>query len=115
MKNNRSCPVLLKYLPHGLGSDIFYPVSNKDEEYLNFKKELFRGRDYEFVLLFNSRNIRRKSIPDTILAWKLFMDKLTEHLFVFKGDGIIEDHYCSYSDYRAKQIKEEKEFKKIQH
>ena len=34
---------------------------------------------------------------------------------MFKGDGIIEDHYCSYSDYRAKQIKEEKEFKKIQH
>ena len=46
---------------------------------------------------------------------RFFMDKLTEHLFVFKGDGIIEDHYCSYSDYRAKQIKEEKEFKKIQH
>ena len=46
---------------------------------------------------------------------RFFMDKLTEHLFVFKGDGIVEDHYCSYSDYRAKQIKEEKEFKKIQH
>ena len=46
---------------------------------------------------------------------RFFMDRLTEHLFVFKGDGIIEDHYCSYSDYRAKQIKEEKEFKKIQH
>jgi ATP-binding cassette subfamily F protein uup len=46
---------------------------------------------------------------------RFFMDKLTEHLFVFKGDGIIEDHYSSYSDYRAKQIKDEKEFKKIQH
>ena len=46
---------------------------------------------------------------------RFFMDKLTEHLFVFKGDGIIEDHYCSYSDYRVKQIKDEKEFKKIQH
>ena len=46
---------------------------------------------------------------------RFFMDKLTEHLFVFKGDGIIEDHYCSYTEYRAKQIKEEKEFKKIQH
>ena len=46
---------------------------------------------------------------------RFFMDKLTEHLFVFKGNGIIEDHYCSYSDYRAKKIKEEKEFKKIQH
>jgi hypothetical protein len=27
------------------------------------------------LLLFNSRNIRRKSIPDTILAWKLFLDQ----------------------------------------
>lgn len=46
---------------------------------------------------------------------RFFMDKLTEHLFVFKGKGIIEDHYCTYSEYREKQIKEEKEFKKIQH
>ena len=46
---------------------------------------------------------------------RFFMDKLTEHLFVFKGKGIIEDHYCTYSEYREKQIQEEKEFKKIQH
>jgi ABC transport system ATP-binding/permease protein len=46
---------------------------------------------------------------------RFFMDKLTEHLFVFKGEGIIEDHYCTYSEYRTKQIEEEKEFKKIQH
>ena len=46
---------------------------------------------------------------------RFFMDKLTEHLFVFKGNGIIEDYYCSYSEYRAQEIKEEKEFKKIQH
>ena len=46
---------------------------------------------------------------------RFFMDRLTEHLFVFKGDGIIEDHYCTYSEYRAHQLKEKKEFKKIQH
>ena len=46
---------------------------------------------------------------------RFFMDKLTEHLFVFKGNGEIEDHYCTYSEYREKQIQEEKEFKKIQH
>jgi ABC transport system ATP-binding/permease protein len=46
---------------------------------------------------------------------RFFIDKLTEHLFVFKGDGIIEDHYCTYSQYREKQIEEDKEFKKIQH
>ena len=32
----------------------------------------------EFKLLFNSRNIRRKCIPDTILAWKYFLDTLTK-------------------------------------
>jgi len=46
---------------------------------------------------------------------RFFMDKLTEHLFVFTGNGKIEDHYCSYSEYRTQQIKDEKEFKKIQH
>jgi len=46
---------------------------------------------------------------------RFFMDKLTEHLFVFTGDGKVEDHYCTYSEYRAQQIKDEKEFKKIQH
>ncbi len=46
---------------------------------------------------------------------RFFMDKLTEHLFVFKGEGKIENHYCTYSDYRLIQINEEKEFKKILH
>ena len=46
---------------------------------------------------------------------RFFIDKLTEHLFVFKGNGIIEDHYCTYTQYREKQIEEDKEFKKIQH
>ena len=46
---------------------------------------------------------------------RFFMDKLTEHLLVFKGNGEIEDHYCTYSQYRAKQLEQEKEFKKIQH
>jgi ATP-binding cassette subfamily F protein uup len=39
---------------------------------------------------------------------RYFMDKLTDHLFVFKGNGDIKDEYCSYSEYREKQIFEEK-------
>jgi ATP-binding cassette subfamily F protein uup len=39
---------------------------------------------------------------------RYFMDKLTNHLFVFKGNGEIKDEYCSYSEYREKQILEEK-------
>ena len=39
---------------------------------------------------------------------RYFMDKLTEHLFVFEGNGIIKDEYCSYSEYREKQEAQEK-------
>ena len=42
---------------------------------------------------------------------RYFMDKLTDHLFIFKGDGEIKDEYCSYSEYREKQLIEEKENK----
>jgi len=31
---------------------------------------------------------------------RYFLDKLTDHLFVFEGNGKIRDHYGSYSDYR---------------
>lgn len=32
---------------------------------------------------------------------RYFMDKIVDHLFVFKGDGIIEDFPGNYSDFRA--------------
>jgi ATP-binding cassette subfamily F protein uup len=31
---------------------------------------------------------------------RYLLNKLTDHLFVFEGDGKIKDHYGSYSDYR---------------
>ena len=45
---------------------------------------------------------------------RYFMDKLTDHLFVFKGNGVIEDEYCSYSEYRDKLNTEEKKTKRSQ-
>nr|WP_299384285.1 ABC-F family ATP-binding cassette domain-containing protein [Allomuricauda sp.] len=32
---------------------------------------------------------------------RYFMDKIVDHLFVFKGDGLVEDFPGNYSDYRA--------------
>ena len=32
---------------------------------------------------------------------RYFMDKIVDHLFVFKGDGIVDDFPGNYSDYRA--------------
>lgn len=70
---------IIEYVPHGLNHKIFFPINKNYEKYNEFKKfksELFGGKEYKYSLLFNSRNIRRKSIPDTLLAWKVFIDKL---------------------------------------
>ena len=69
----------IEYVPHGLNHDIFKPLAQNTPEYsefLKFKDQLFKGKEYDFVLFFNSRNIRRKQIPDTLLAYKLFVDTL---------------------------------------
>ena len=67
---------IIKYVPHGLNHEIFKPMDKNDSQLKEFKKTLFKGKEYDFALLFNSRNIRRKQIPDTILAYKYFIDSL---------------------------------------
>jgi glycosyltransferase involved in cell wall biosynthesis len=71
----------IKYVPHGINEDIFFPITSEHPEYLalqEFKKQLYGGKDYDFTLLYNARNIRRKSVPDLMLAWKIFLDSLPE-------------------------------------
>jgi glycosyltransferase involved in cell wall biosynthesis len=68
---------IIKYIPHGLDTKKYFSIKGKDEEFEKFKKHITKDKDKDFVLLFNSRNIRRKSIPDVLTAWKLFIDTLT--------------------------------------
>ena len=44
---------------------------------------------------------------------RFFMDKLIDHLFIFKGNGVIEDYYSNYSDYRQEQLEVQKQIKKV--
>jgi glycosyltransferase involved in cell wall biosynthesis len=70
---------IIKYVPHGLNHELISPIDKNHEkwnELQEFKKQLFGGKEYEFVLFFNSRNIRRKQIPDTMLAYRHFIDQL---------------------------------------
>jgi glycosyltransferase involved in cell wall biosynthesis len=68
---------VIEYVPHGLNKDVFRPLEESNEEFKKFKKDLLGDKKYDFILLFNSRNIRRKSIPDALLAWKVFTDQLS--------------------------------------
>jgi glycosyltransferase involved in cell wall biosynthesis len=67
---------VISYVPHGLDSNVFKPIDKDNQQLKEFKKLLFKGKQYDFALLFNSRNIRRKQIPDTLLAYRYFIDSL---------------------------------------
>jgi len=71
---------IIKYLPHGINHEHFFPMTSVEELKAlgEFKKDLFQGKDIEFVALFNSRNIRRKSPGDVILSYRMFCDMIGE-------------------------------------
>ena len=73
---------VFRYIPHGLNHTQYYPINEKHEEWDEFQKfrneTLFKNQEVDFTLFFNSRNIRRKQIPDTMLAFRAFLDSLPE-------------------------------------
>jgi glycosyltransferase involved in cell wall biosynthesis len=69
---------VISYIPHGVSSKYYFPIEKDNKELVDFRNQMLSGKEKDFVLLFNSRNIRRKSIPDTMFAWKCFIDKLSK-------------------------------------
>ena len=70
---------IIEYVPHGINTKHFFPIKQDSEHYpklLEFKKAVLNNKDIDFVLFYNSRNIRRKSTADTILAYRHFCDKI---------------------------------------
>ena len=74
-------PAPMYNLPFYEACDLLMGISKQTvknyKKLLEFKKHLFKGKQYDFALLFNSRNIRRKQIPDTLLAYRYFIDSLS--------------------------------------
>ena len=67
---------VLRYVPHGLNETVFKPVAKEDPKLKEFKKKILGNRQSDFVMFFNSRNIRRKQIPDALMAFRVFLDTL---------------------------------------
>lgn len=62
----------VKYVPHGINSDTFKPCIVPED----FKKSIFGEKEYDFVVFWNNRNIRRKQPIETILAFDEFRKSL---------------------------------------
>ncbi len=39
---------------------------------------------------------------------RFFMDRITDHLFIFEGDGVVKDFWGTYSEYKDEKEKKEK-------
>ena len=67
------------YVPHGIDTDIYRPIVEGDKDYdlmIEFKKQLFKGKDPNYVLFYNARNIRRKMTSDIIISFRDFLLEL---------------------------------------
>jgi len=60
------------YVPHGINSNIYKPADVSAE----FRKEILGDKEYDFVLYWSNRNIRRKQPADVIVAFKEFCDRI---------------------------------------
>ena len=68
------------YIPHGINEENYYPINELDVkewgDLLNFKRNMTEGKNYDFIVFWNNRNIRRKLPGDVIMAYKTFCDML---------------------------------------
>ena len=70
---------IIEYVPHGINTNYFFPIKADHEDFdklQEFKKKVLQDKEYEFVVFYNSRNIRRKSTADSIFAYSQFCEKI---------------------------------------
>jgi glycosyltransferase involved in cell wall biosynthesis len=69
----------VQWVPHGVNENRFYKVETLHPQYEEYNKFIKQTQldQYDFILFWNNRNIRRKQPGDLILAYKDFCDKLS--------------------------------------
>jgi len=70
---------VIEYVPHGIDNEVFFPIRDDHKDFKalqEFKSKLFPGKDIDFIVFFNSRNINRKRPGDTVLAYRMFCDMI---------------------------------------
>lgn len=70
---------LISYVPHGSTSKYYYKQTEESPDWADFVKfrDDFKAKhNADFIVFYNSRNIRRKQPGDIILAFKYFIDSL---------------------------------------
>jgi glycosyltransferase involved in cell wall biosynthesis len=65
----------VSYVPHGINTNVYKPLL-EEEISSELRKDLFGDKEYDFVLYWTNRNIRRKQPADVIMAFKQFCENI---------------------------------------
>lgn len=78
-RENHEPKTFIGYVPHGINPNSFYRMeTDEDIKKVNdMRSRMFNGKEVDFAVIFNNRNIRRKMPADVVLAFKMFNDMLT--------------------------------------
>ena len=71
----------VQWVPHGVNQQQFFPITETHPvypEFDQFRRSFGNGKQYDFIVFWNNRNIRRKQPGDVILSYKTFCDGLTK-------------------------------------
>lgn len=79
--SNSNNGTLLSYVPHGIDSNEFRPIRERDSEWESFSKfktNFNAAHNPKFVAFWNNRNITRKCPADVIHGFVRFVDEFPE-------------------------------------
>jgi glycosyltransferase involved in cell wall biosynthesis len=110
----------ISYVPHGINPNVFKPIDTVSQD---IKNMIHGNKEYEFVLFYNNRNIRRKQPSDVIYAYRLFCDMLPKeksdkcllfmHTTAVDNNGTdlyaVVDALCEDYDVKINNVKLEQE------
>lgn len=85
--NNR-----ITYVPHGINTDIFYPICPEDSDWSSYQhhsNEMRKDNADKFIVMWNNRNIHRKHPGDVILAYKHMCQKIDKNGGNAKKDCVL--------------------------
>ena len=75
--------VMVKYVPHGVNHNIWHNITQPERlaDVAKMRERVFGGDadKIKFVVMYNSRNIRRKMTSDIILGYRDFLRALPQH------------------------------------
>lgn len=72
----------ITYVPHGINTEMFYPIKNGDKSWeplVQESKKIRGNNENKFVVFWNNRNIHRKHPGDVVLAYKHMCEQIDKN------------------------------------